>query len=98
MSKLYLYNLEFSTVASYLPKNKNDDSKSLLDDPTSPYSINYSGEYNKNQGYAYTIKDKNGSHSVKFTSDPEMIEALKPPRSITGKNFKRHNSSMYKMK
>ena len=64
-----------SNIASYLPKNKND----VTDDPTSPYSINYSGEYNKNHDYSYTIRNKNGSHSVKFTSNPSLVETLRPP-------------------
>ena len=69
----------YSDIQSYLPKSKISGSKDT-DDPTSPYSINYSGEYNKNnQGYSYVISNKNGNHSgyLKFSSLPKPQHALK---------------------
>jgi len=62
-----------SDIASYLPKNK-IDTKSVADDPQSPYSINYSGEYNKkDQGYSYVINhdtNKNQSQTGIFKFSP----------------------------
>lgn len=63
----------FSGIASYLPRNKNDDTVDS-DDPTSPYSINYSGEYNNNQGYSYVIHNQDGNHTgyVSYPSQPSF--------------------------
>ena len=65
--------INFSGIASYLPRNKNDDTVDS-DDPTSPYSINYSGEYNNNQGYSYVIHNKDGNHTgyVSYPSQPSF--------------------------
>ena len=67
----------FSDLSNILPKSKADGIsfvKNVNDDPSSPYSINYSGEYqdkNKNlHGYSYSISNKNGTQSgyLKFTT------------------------------
>jgi len=66
-----------SDLSNILPKSKADGIsfvKNVNDDPSSPYSINYSGEYqdkNKNlHGYSYSISNKNGTQSgyLKFTT------------------------------
>ena len=74
---LEVFKLYFSDIQSYLPKSKISGTK---DDPTSPYSINYSGEYNKNdKGYSYVITNENGTHSgyLKFTANPQPPQPLK---------------------
>lgn len=66
----------FSGIASYLPRNKIDDKddKADPDDPKSPYSINYSGEFNKNQGYSYVIQNKNGNQTG-YVSFPDVSQS-----------------------
>ena len=68
--------LVFSGIASYLPRNKIDDKddKADPDDPKSPYSINYSGEFNKNQGYSYVIQNKNGNQTG-YVSFPDVSQS-----------------------
>jgi len=64
----------FSGIASYLPRSKIDDEEDPDDDPNSPYSINYSGEFNKNQGYSYIIQNKNGNHTG-YVSFPDLSQS-----------------------
>ena len=66
------YYFDFSGIASYLPRSKVDD-KEDPDDPNSPYSINYSGEFNKNQGYSYIIQNKNGNQTG-YVSFPDLSQ------------------------
>ena len=41
------------------------DSEKEKDDPSSPYSVNYSGEFNPNKvpGYSLVLADKNGKQT-----------------------------------
>ena len=79
------YYFGFSGIASYLPRSKVDD-KEDPDDPNSPYSINYSGEFNKNQGYSYIIQNKNGNQTG-YVSFPDLSQ---PKLNLTRPNGLSH--------
>ena len=68
------FKFRFSGIASYLPRSKIDDKEKPDDDSNSPYSVNYSGEFNKNQGYSYIIQNKNGNHSG-YVSFPDLSQS-----------------------
>ena len=81
LSCIDCYNL--SEIAGILPTKKSDLSsdEEKNDDPTSPYSVNYSGEFNKNKipgAYALVLADKNGKqtgylHVSSPGSDPTKL-------------------------
>ena len=58
------------------------------DDPSSPYSVNYSGQFNKNKvpGYALVLADKDGKQTgyLHFTSPGSHGTKLSWPRADKG--------------
>ena len=80
--------IHLSEIAGILPTKKSDEAESEKeDDPSSPYSVNYSGEYNKNKvpGYSLVLADKNGKQTgyLHFTS-PGSSTKLSWPRTDKG--------------
>ena len=69
-----------SDISSLLPRNKKDEE---ADDPSSPYSVNYSGElHTHSQGYSYAIKDENGDKTgyLTFSSPPQSKYNFSVPK------------------
>ena len=58
------------------------------DDPSSPYSVNYSGQFNKNKvpGYALVLADKDGKQTgyLHFTAPGSHGTKLSWPRADKG--------------
>ena len=64
---------------------RKDTKKTNKDDPSSPYSVNYDGEFKPNSGYSLTLKDEDGKKTGFYKySSPQHSVSLSWPRQDQG--------------